>query len=310
MVRRRAEGLRVALGSDDSGTNRVRRRVAIFSWVVRAVTVCSAIRDHKSSIAADAMFARKEYWAMSILFRKTALLGFVAAMAFGGSAAIAGTIVVKASGPSAKAYTPGKALAAAAKLNLQAGDSVTVLSEAGTKVFKGPGVFALNSATAAKGNLASAVGNSGTKTTRTGAVRGGMSWTRPANVWMIDADKAGTVCFANGKPVSLWLGGIDAGQPVKLVRNADGKELPLNVRPGQRIATWPAAEMPASEGAQYTLSGGGLAAPVTFKFAAAGAETAESVGMASAFIAKGCSAQLDLLVKNMSVPEDLDQSDG
>lgn len=246
---------------------------------------------------------------MTVTFRKTALLAAsAAALALGGTAAMAGTIVVKASGPSAKTYAPGKPLPAAAKLNLQAGDVITVLNETGTKVFRGPGVFAINTATAAKGNLTSAVSNTGIKTTRTGAVRGGMTWSRPANVWMIDADKAGTVCYTGANPVSLWLGGIDTSQPVKLVRLADSKELPLTLRAGQRIATWPAGEMPPSEGSEYSLSGGGLAAPVKFKFAATGPEASESVGMATAFIAKGCTSQLDLLVHNMSVPEDLEES--
>ena len=60
--------------------------------------------------------------------------------------AVAQAVVVRSTGPSAVAYPKGKRLAANATVVLKAGDVVTVLDKAGTRVLKGAGSFTLDNA--------------------------------------------------------------------------------------------------------------------------------------------------------------------
>ena len=64
--------------------------------------------------------------------------------AAGSSAALADVLVVRASGPSAKAYPAGKTIADNARIALQAGDSLVLLDSRGTRVLRGPGSFTPN----------------------------------------------------------------------------------------------------------------------------------------------------------------------
>src|SRR6476469_347283 len=58
-------------------------------------------------------------------------------------AAVQAGVVVGSSGPSAKVYPVGKKLAPTDKVVLQNGDTLTVLDEKGTRVFKGPASVSL-----------------------------------------------------------------------------------------------------------------------------------------------------------------------
>jgi hypothetical protein len=97
-----------------------------------------------------------------------------------GGAALAETIVVKSAGPSAKAYPPGKSIADNSKVSLKAGDSVTILDGRGTRILKGPGMFATTATTATGSNFNALLRNTGTRQVRTGAVR---SVERYVKVW-------------------------------------------------------------------------------------------------------------------------------
>ncbi|MDQ4088435.1 MAG: hypothetical protein M3177_10575, partial [Pseudomonadota bacterium] len=66
----------------------------------------------------------------------------VAALLVAGAAsAAANVLVVRSSGPSTKSYPPGRSLPDNARIQLQAGDTVVLLSSAGTRTFRGPGSF-------------------------------------------------------------------------------------------------------------------------------------------------------------------------
>ena len=89
--------------------------------------------------------------------------------------ASAKAIVVKSSGPSAKAFSPGKAIADNSTVTLKAGDIVTLLDGQGTRVLKGPGTFSTTANTQTSSNIATVLKNTGTRQVRTGAVRGAVS---------------------------------------------------------------------------------------------------------------------------------------
>jgi hypothetical protein len=217
------------------------------------------------------------------------------------SSAWAETIVVKSAGPSARTYPPGKSIADNSKLALKAGDSVTILDGRGTRVLKGPGVFATTASTATGSSFSSLLKNTGTRQVRTGAVRGigGDSSPRPSNVWLIDMSKSGNVCVAGGEGVSAWAPSSQTGRNLTVTRASDGKSAVLALRPYQSIKSWP-AELPLVNGAQYKVSGDGLASPSNLKITLLGNDPQGLEDTAAAFIKAGCTAQLDLLVETVS----------
>jgi hypothetical protein len=223
---------------------------------------------------------------------------------FGAGAAMAETIVVKSAGPSAKSYPPGHSIPDNSKVALKAGDTVTILDGQGTRMFRGPGVFATTTATRASSAASVILRNTGTRQVRTGAVRGGNanSSQRPPNVWLVDATKSGTVCFAGSEAVSMWMPSNEQPTSLTITRISDGKSMPVALRPGQSVKSWPIADLPIADGAQYRVSGGGLTSPVTLRFAALGPNPQGLEGTASALIRAGCNAQLDLLVETLAVP--------
>lgn len=222
---------------------------------------------------------------------------------FGASAAIAETIVVKATGPSARTYPPGKSIPDNSKLALKAGDAVTILDGRGTRVLKGPGVFATTASTSTNNSIGALLRNTGTRQVRTGAVRGTnpASAARPSNVWLIDSTKTGTVCYAGSDPVSLWMPATEAGGAVTITRVGDGKSVPVQMGPWQSVRGWPMTELPLADGAQFKVAGSGIA-PVTLRFAALGPNPQGLEGTAAALIKAGCTAQLDLLIDAVGVP--------
>lgn len=234
------------------------------------------------------------------------LASFAAAFALASAGgALAETIVVKSSGPSTRLYPPGKSIPDNSKVPLKAGDSVTILDGRGTRVLKGPGVFATTASTATPSTIGALLRNTGTRQVRTGAVRGtGSETVRPPNVWLIDSSKSGTVCVAGTETVSLWAPPHEQPASLTLTRLSDGKSIPIALRAGQSVKAWPTADLPITNGSQFRVSGDGMTNPVTLHFAALGPNPQGLEGTAAALIKAGCTAQLDLLIETVAVPSD------
>jgi hypothetical protein len=229
-----------------------------------------------------------------------ALLGAEAAMA---DSAMAKAIVIKATGPSARAYTPGKSIAENTSITLKAGDVVTILDGQGTRVLKGPGTFSTTASTQTASNVTSVLKNTGTRQVRTGAVRGAVSTApiRPTNVWLVDASKSATVCVTGSEPVSFWVPSGEAESSVTLTRVSDGKSMPMPLRAMQSVKAWPAEFMPITDGAQYKVTRA-TGETATIRFATIGANPQGLENTISAFVRAGCNSQLDLLIETVSVP--------
>lgn len=245
---------------------------------------------------------------------KTPLMSCAAAIAFLASASVAaaGTIVVRSTGPSARAYAPGKSIPDNAKVALKTGDVVTILDGRGTRVLRGPGTFSTTAATATSTSINQVLKNTGARQVRTGAVRGvgGPTETsRPPNVWLVDATKSGTVCYAGTEPVSLWMPGQADAATVTLTRVSDGKSVPLALRPGQTIKVWP-DELPVANGSEYRVARAGMSSAATVKFVALGPNPEGLESTAAALIRNGCNAQLDLLIETVAVPSSTEQPSG
>jgi hypothetical protein len=248
---------------------------------------------------------------LSLTSNFTKMLGLSAGLLIC-SAALAETIVVKSTGPSARAYPPGKAIADNSKLALKAGDSVTILDGRGTRILKGPGLFATTASTATGSSFSALLRDTGTRQVRTGAVRGfgSQASIRPPNVWLIDSTKSGTACVAGTEAPSLWMPSRDAATTLLITRVADNRAVSLAFRPLQSVKSWPMAELPMRNGDAFRISGAGLVAPVALRIATLGPNPKGLESTASALITAGCSAQLDLLIETVSVPSGEETSGG
>ena len=245
-------------------------------------------------------------WTSTTIIRCASAVALVSA-----GAGMAETIVVKSTGPSAKAYPPGKSIPDNSKVALKAGDSVTILDGRGTRVLKGPGLFATTASTQTNSSIGALLRNTGTRQVRTGAVRGtGTEVSRPPNVWMIDSSKSGTVCVAGTEAVSLWAPPHEQPASLTLTRLSDGKAVPIALRPGQTVKAWPTADLPITNGSQFRVSGDGMASPISLRFATLGPDPQGLEGTASALIKAGCNAQLDLLIETVAVPSGEDAPAG
>lgn len=247
---------------------------------------------------------------MSWTRKSLAGLSATLALAFA-TAAFAETIVVKSTGPSAKAYPPGKSIADNSKVALKAGDSITILDGRGTRVLKGPGVFATTASTATSSTIGALLRNTGTRQVRTGAVRGtGSEAVRPPNVWLVDLSKSGTVCVAGTESISMWTPPHEEAASLTLTRATDGKSVPIALRAGQSVKAWPIVELPITNGSQFRVSGDGMTNPITLRFVTLGPNPQGLEGTAAALIKSGCNAQLDLLIETVAVPSDEDAPAG
>lgn len=244
---------------------------------------------------------------MSLVNKSSAvasLIGCAMALAVAAPAA-AETIVVRASGPSASSYSPGKKLPDGGAITLKAGDVLTLLDGRGTRTLKGPGTFGTSVAAGASGgaSYASFLGNRNTARARTGAVRSGAAVVAPRspNLWYVDMTKAGAACIVDAANVKLWRPAATEAAQLDIA-GAAGKAS-VEFAAGQAVAGWPAASLPVTEGASYTLSGAGLSKPVKLSFTLLdpGADGLE--GTASTLIARKCEAQLDLLIDTVALPD-------
>lgn len=201
------------------------------------------------------------------------------------SASVATVLVVRASGPSAKIYPPGKALPDSAKVKLQPGDSVMLLNTNGAKMLRGPGTFAV----AASGDS----GATANRRSRMSAMRSGDVPLNP-DPWNLDITQSGKMCVANPSKLTLWR--PQKEDAMKLTIKGGGGEHTLDWASGKDTIAWPSS-LPVTSGAEYQISqaGNGDTARVTFVTVAN--PPADTVGTAQTLIANGCDNQLDVLVE-------------
>lgn len=230
--------------------------------------------------------------------RSTVRHFIAAALLVTAGAAAADILVVRSVGPSAKSFPPGKRLPETARISLKSSDQLVVLDGRGTRTIRGPGTF---TAGVPQGQIASAAPAVTANRARIGAVRSvGTDAVRPPSLWHIDVAKGGAFCGEPGK-IGLWRS--DSSKPVTLsiTRTSDGTRRQLEWQPGESSATWP-ADLPITDGASYRLSWDGAAAPTALTLRV----LPQRLGledMASWLIRNECTAQLDLLIETVRLPE-------
>jgi hypothetical protein len=229
-------------------------------------------------------------------------LAALAGMTIAGTA-LAQSVVVRSTGPSAATYPQGRKLPANATVVLKGGDQVTVLDKAGTRVLAGPGTFTLNGAVNRDANgataLASMMARGGGARTRTGAVRGAgaapvvVGPRGPENVWYVDVSKGGTYCVADPAALVMWRPDKTLDGTGTLL-SQDGSTADVAWRAGNPLKVWPAASVPVVDGQTYTFSSP-VGAPVKIRTMVLVSVPTDEVEIAGAMADKGCTAQLDLL---------------
>ena len=120
------------------------------------------------------------------------------------------------------------------------------------------------------------------------------------NLWFIDTAKSGTICLEDLSAASLWRPGSKAAKTMSLTTG--DKSTNIMFRPSQTVSAWPVSDVPIVEGKDYRIASQG-AAPVTIRFAKTPASNGNPAAVAEALIAKGCTAQLDLLVDTGSTAQ-------
>lgn len=223
-----------------------------------------------------------------------------AALAVGAVEAAAAVLVVRSSGPSAKAYPAGKAVPDNSKINLKANDVVILLDSRGTRTLRGPGNF---DASATSGSSTSALAAlSGTTATRrrVGATRQPPTGaTAGRNVWQADVSRSGNLCVVNPADTGLYRPNADGPATVTIKESGSGKTASVSFGAGQRNASWP-ADLPVASGQRYEISGAG--SNVTLNARSISPVPAGMEGLAQRLITNDCQAQLDVLIDTFTSP--------
>ncbi len=204
----------------------------------------------------------------------------------------AATLVVRVVGPVAAKLARGAQLDNQAVLTLAGGDQVTILDSRGTRVFTGPGRFAIAAASAPPPSAYTALlTQKRDRIARIAAVRGAAPGeAQPPGLWAIDTRASATVCALDATRLSLWR--ADPALTLAIAPE-NGAAVPLGFRNGAAIAAWPAA-LPVTDGARFTVTGGAAPAVLTLRLLPPPA-TLDALG--AALLAAGCEAQLDRLAR-------------
>ena len=219
--------------------------------------------------------------------------------------ASAATLVVRSAGPSAKSYPPGTAVPDSATIVLKANDQIVLLDGRGTRTLSGPGSFspvaAASAGASAQSTFSSLVGQRSDRRARIGAVRNMQAGpARSPNLWFVDVGKSATVCVADPTAVSLWSAAMP--KPDSVTVTGAGTTATAAWPKDAPTAPWPVA-LPITSGAQYSIAVPGAAQPTSVRFVVVGSALNGLEDLASVLIKNNCTAQLDLLIQTVAVPD-------
>jgi len=221
----------------------------------------------------------------------------VAMAGFFPAAALADVLVIKAVGPSARQYPPGRRLPDNATLNLKNGDVVTVLKDRGTRIFRGPGRVSVASAPTPGPR-------SGGVRIAAGAVRGGPPTGAPGqatNLWQYDVGTTGRACFQASQP--LVLSRTDARKALRLVlTQAGGTRTTLHWPAGQQTLALAPDQLARTTRIEYRRPNSSRRKVVTL--IEVKDDPSDRSALVLGLMKQGCSQQVDTFVRiNEEMPE-------
>ncbi|HEX8655154.1 MAG TPA: hypothetical protein VF693_08025 [Allosphingosinicella sp.] len=224
-----------------------------------------------------------------------------AVAAFCASAAAANVLIVRSSGPSAKAYPPGRSLAPNARVTLRQGDTIVLLDGRGTRTLRGPASFAAGAAAQVTSRSALTVNNNG-RIGRVGASRGTPEQPRSPSIWHVDVSRSGTVCVPGASNVMLWRPSATRTLSLQIgPAMMGGTPRTIAWSAGDATLAWP-SDMRIANDAEYRLSVAGVPVPTRLRFRVLPAAPSGIEATAAALIQNGCQAQLDLLIETVQQP--------
>ena len=229
------------------------------------------------------------------------MAGCAIALAMTGMAAEAAVLVVRSSGPSARAYPAGRALQENQPIVLRNNDVVILLDSRGTRTLRGPGSYSTSVSNGGSTSAMAALsGQSNARRSRVGAVRGGPTGaTSGRNVWQADIGRSGNVCIANPADIGLYRAESDTAGRVTLKEVGSNRIATVDFAAGQKNAAWPTT-LPVAPGSRYEVRGIGPA--VTLSARPIAPVPAGLEGLAQSLIRNDCQAQLDVLIDTFAGP--------
>ncbi|MBA4747766.1 MAG: hypothetical protein H2056_03530 [Sphingopyxis sp.] len=230
------------------------------------------------------------------------------------TSALAQSMIVRSSGPSAAKYPVGKKLAANEKITLVSGDRVVLLDKGKTRTLARPGVHNSSATVAANQTLSTTmsqmISRDGALRRRGGATRGpgdaemAVADIRAPNLWLIDARKGGNFCVADPGALLFWRPDINGDTSLRVeAEGSAAKAETIAFLDGQAYRRWPGATLPLTAGSSYRLSGGGMDKPVSIRFQLLDSLPETPDDIAAKLLERGCTAQLDRLVDTMAEDE-------
>lgn len=228
------------------------------------------------------------------------------------SGAFAQAVVVRSTGPSAASYPKGKRLPANAQVVLKAGDVVTVLDKAGTRVLKGVGTFTLDNAVnrdrSAAALLARSLSNPAS--VRAGAVRGAGDTSGenvlPVSIWLADTSEGGNVCVPRGSDLYLWREEAKARSFTWLTESAGGEMVRMQWPPKTVGIAWPKTMLAPQEGRTYRIydeTAPDKAAEFRIVMLEPEDVPADAASLGTLLLDNGCKAQFDWLAATLAEPD-------
>lgn len=232
---------------------------------------------------------------------KWMLAGCGIALAMTAVAADAAVLVVRSSGPSAKAFPAGRALPESQTITLRGNDVVILLDSRGTRTLRGPGTYSTSASSGGSTSASAALsGQSNARRSRVGAVRGAPTGaTSGRNVWQADIERSGNVCIVNPADVGLYRAESSVAKRVTVTEIGSNRAATVEFAAGQKNAPWPAA-LPVAVGSKYQVKGGGAA--VTLNAMQIEPVPAGLEGLAQSLIRNDCQGQLDVLIDTFAGP--------
>ncbi|HEV2044786.1 MAG TPA: hypothetical protein VGR05_08920 [Sphingomicrobium sp.] len=223
------------------------------------------------------------------------------ALAMPAVAAEAAVLVVRSSGPSAKAFPAGRALPESQTITLRGNDVVILLDSRGTRTLRGPGTYSTSASSGSSTSATAALsGQSNARRSRVGAVRGAPTGaTSGRNVWQADIGRSGNVCIVNPADLGLYRADSSDARRVTVTEIGSNRAATVEFAAGQKNAPWPAA-MPVAVGHKYQVKGGGAA--VTLNALQIEPVPAGLEGLAQRLIRNDCQGQLDVLIDTFAGP--------
>lgn len=211
-------------------------------------------------------------------------------------------VVVSSSGPSASQYPVGRQVGSTDRITLRDGDTVTVLENGGTRVFRGAGSHTLGQASTASRSraFASLTTQRSAARARTGAVRtGAVAEVSNPSLWYVDVAAAGTVCLTSPDNVRLWRADTQAESTYAITpEGAPRSGSSVTFPAGEMLARWDMSRPPVA-GTIYRIGHGGSNGPVEVSFVFLAETPDEPEALASALIANGCLVQLEQMSSAM-----------